>query len=107
MEVAIPYGDSAMQCHIPDGVTVAVLTPESQMYVHREEGVNLVARAMSNPIDAPPLRTLAKGTDRVVIIASDHTRPVGDTNYGTYFAAPPGYFCQRCRASYHAAADGL
>ena len=76
MEVAIPYGDSAMQCHIPEGVTVAVLTPEGQMHVHREEGVNLVARAMSNPIDAPPLRTLAKGTDRVVIIASDHTRPV-------------------------------
>jgi len=36
----------------------------------------LVRRALENPIGTPKLRDMAKGKEKVVIIASDHTRPV-------------------------------
>ncbi|MEE1200988.1 MAG: lactate racemase domain-containing protein, partial [Christensenellales bacterium] len=39
-------------------------------------GIELVREALANPVGAPKLSELSAGKDRVVIIASDHTRPV-------------------------------
>ena len=36
----------------------------------------LVRQALANPIGSAPLRELAKGKDKVVVITSDHTRPL-------------------------------
>lgn len=36
----------------------------------------LVKNAMETPVGLPKLSELSKGKDKVVIIASDHTRPV-------------------------------
>jgi nickel-dependent lactate racemase len=45
-------------------------------YRPREDQGSLVEAALANPMGTAPLRVLARGRDRVVFIASDHTRPV-------------------------------
>lgn len=74
--VHIPYGKSPMAVNIPEERLVAIL--ESRAHDYRPEAgeEQLVRRALENPIASPRLRDLARGRDKIVIIASDHTRPV-------------------------------
>ena len=53
-----------------------MLTSKIEEYQPEAGEVELVKRAMANPVGSEPLCELAKGKKKVVIIASDHTRPV-------------------------------
>ncbi len=44
----------------------------------------IVEQSLNNPIGSKSLEELAKGKKNIVIISSDHTRPVPLTNYYTY-----------------------
>lgn len=73
MKVSIPYGRAALEAEIDDarlnGVYVSSLPPPP-------DGAACVRAALDAPIGSPRLEELAKGRRRVVVIASDHTRPV-------------------------------
>lgn len=76
MKMTIPYHKSGMEIEIPDKNFVGKMeTDPSGM---RMEGTQeeIVERALDNVIGSPKLEELVKGKKRMVIISSDHTRPV-------------------------------
>lgn len=73
--VAFPYGKEKLSYSFGDELC-AVLEPSINEYVPEADGAELVRRAMDAPIGSQKLSELAKGKKKVVIIASDHTRPV-------------------------------
>ena len=76
MKVSIPYGRSALSCEIPDDRLKGVLYSRAHNYRADVPEIGLVRDALRAPIGTPLLRDLAKGKRRIVIITSDHTRPV-------------------------------
>lgn len=74
--VYFPYGDRQL-CHdFAQGELSAVLTSSIEEYDPGADGASLVAAALDAPIGSPPLEKLAEGCRSIVLIASDHTRPV-------------------------------
>ena len=71
-----PYGKEKLTCTIAEKQLVGVLTSQIGEYVPAASPAELVKKALINPIGSPSLTELAKGKKNVVIIASDHTRPV-------------------------------
>lgn len=71
-----PYGKEKLICTLPQAQLAGVLTSQIGEYVPQATPAELVKQAMQNPIGTPSLTELAKGKKNVVIIASDHTRPV-------------------------------
>ena len=59
-----------------DSELAGVLVSSIEEYEPEASEVELVEAALREPIDSPSLCELAKGKNKVVIIASDHTRPV-------------------------------
>lgn len=74
--VQFPYGKEFLSCDLPEDTLLDVLQPKIHHYTPDASEEGLVERAMENPIGTLPLWELAKGKRNVVIIASDHTRPV-------------------------------
>lgn len=75
-EVLFPYGKEKLSYSFDERELVGVLEPSLSECIPEADGEELVRRAMENPVSSPKLSELAKGKSRVVIIASDHTRPV-------------------------------
>ena len=73
--VAFPYGKEKLSYTFGDELC-AVLEPSINEYAPEADGAELVRRAMAAPIGSQKLSELARGKKKVVIIASDHTRPV-------------------------------
>lgn len=72
----LPYYKGHIDCNIPDELVAAVLTSKTEDYVPEKSESDLVRDALVNPISSLPLCELAKDKKHVVIISSDHTRPV-------------------------------
>lgn len=75
-EVAFHYGKGKIDHSFKDEELIGVLESSINEYNPEYNGEELVIRAMEAPIGTKPLYELAKGKNKVVIIASDHTRPV-------------------------------
>ncbi len=75
-ELTFPYGKERLSCSLAEDELVGVLTSAIEEYVPEADEVELVHRAMQTPIESKRLSELAVGRQNVVIIASDHTRPV-------------------------------
>ena len=73
MIIELPYGRGTIKADIPDGRIKAVIRSRIDLQPVRPDAV---AEAMAHPIGTPGLEELARGRNKVVIIASDHTRPV-------------------------------
>ena len=71
-----PFGKTKLGLELPDARRRAVLTSSLHKYTPEADGETLVRRAMENPIGTPPLAELARGKQKVVIIARGPTRPV-------------------------------
>ncbi len=76
MLIQIPYGNGFIQADIPDERATGIIQSELDNYLPDMEEQDLINRAMDNPIGTKRLYQLAKGCNKIVIIASDHTRPV-------------------------------
>ncbi|MDR1379592.1 MAG: nickel-dependent lactate racemase, partial [Synergistaceae bacterium] len=76
MKISVPYGKSAIICEIPEERLRGVLYSRAHDYKAKATESSLVREALGAPTGSPPLRELVKGKKRVVIITSDHTRPV-------------------------------
>ncbi|MBO6093623.1 MAG: nickel-dependent lactate racemase [Oscillospiraceae bacterium] len=75
-EVKFPYGKEFLSLNIPEDRYAGTLVSQMHHYVAQKSPVELVNDAMANPIGTPKLSVMAEGKKKVVLIASDHTRPV-------------------------------
>ncbi len=75
-DVLFCYGKGKMKGSFEDGRLVGVLESHLHDYIPTDTEENLVKYAFENPIGSPKLSELVKDKKNVVIIASDHTRPV-------------------------------
>jgi len=75
-QIKFPYGKDKFTGTFQEETLAGVLTSRMGEYVPKGTGEELVEAAMASPIGTPHLRELAKGKKKIVIIASDHTRPV-------------------------------
>jgi len=73
---ALPFGKDKISVSIPNEQIKAVLTSKIHSYSPLGSEEQLVADALANPIESQRLSELAKGKQNIVIICSDHTRPV-------------------------------
>ena len=73
MQILFPYGKTHVTYDFED---VNVLTSSIETHEPKMSQQELVNAAMAAPEGGSTLRELAKGKSRVVLIASDHTRPV-------------------------------
>lgn len=72
--VRIPYGQGMLALHVAASHTPEVLRANVPKTV--AGGCYLVKQALKSPIGTLPLNELAKGKQKIVILCSDHTRPV-------------------------------
>ena len=75
-EILFPYGKTKLAHTFDEKELMGVLTTELEKYIPQGSPRELVEQALQNPIGAPSLQELARGKENIVIIASDHTRPV-------------------------------
>ena len=76
MLISIPYGRTHLSADIPDERIRGVLRSRLESYTPPMGESELVETALRFPIRSKPLETLARGKENIVLIASDHTRPV-------------------------------
>lgn len=74
--VKFPYGKEKLSLEIADEKLNGVLVSKLHDYHTDKTQEELVLEAMANPVGSEKLCDLAVGKKNVVIIASDHTRPV-------------------------------
>jgi nickel-dependent lactate racemase len=75
-EVIFPYGRQKVSYLFDENELKGVLTSSIEEYKPKMGEAELVKEAMQNPIGSRRLSEMAKGKKNIVIIASDHTRPV-------------------------------
>lgn len=76
MKTNIPYHKTHIQIEIPDKNFVCSLVSHSENYKRNGSEQEIVERALDNPIGSKSLEELVQGKRCMVIISSDHTRPV-------------------------------
>ncbi|MCF7933596.1 MAG: nickel-dependent lactate racemase [Spirochaetia bacterium] len=72
----IKYDKGVIDVDIPEENLQEILIPREMVQAAERSEAQIVEEALTHPIDSEPLSVLAAGKQRVVIITSDHTRPV-------------------------------
>ena len=75
-EIQMPYYTGTLPLHVEEKNLTAVLTAKIHQFVPEQGETELVRAALQAPIGTPPLRELAQGKRKVVVVTSDHTRAV-------------------------------
>lgn len=75
-KITFPYGKETMTAEIPEARLRGILVSSLHGYKAEKDGAVLVREALENPVGSPRLSILAENKKKIVIIASDHTRPV-------------------------------
>ena len=75
-KLSLPFYKGHIECNIPDEKIKAVLVSKAEEYLVSASETEIVRKALENPISSVRLSELAKDKKHVVIISSDHTRPV-------------------------------
>ncbi|MBU3160398.1 nickel-dependent lactate racemase [Clostridium frigoris] len=75
-KVKIPYSKRFLEVEIPDRNLLAILESKAHAYKVESTQEDIVNKALDNPIGSPKLEELVKGKKNLVLITSDHTRPV-------------------------------
>ena len=76
MEIRFPYGKDHLSYDFSGEKLLGTLTSSIHGYKAKADGETLVREAMANPYGSVKLSELARGKNKIVLIASDHTRPV-------------------------------
>ncbi len=74
--ISIPYSRENITINVPDKNIVGIFTPEKLNIDINFSQEQLVKNALDNPIASEKLEVLSSGKKNIVIITSDHTRPV-------------------------------
>ena len=75
-EMNVPYDKGTMKISLPEKNLAGVLEGKQSKYTTELSEKELVEQSLDNPIGSKSLEELAKGKKDIVIISSDHTRPV-------------------------------
>lgn len=76
INIQFPYGKKTISHEFDDSELSAVLTSSIHSFCPESDEASIVRAALEEPASAERLCELAKGKNNIVIIASDHTRPV-------------------------------
>ena len=76
MQISLPYGKQTLDLSVEDKNLLGILRSDIHNYRAPKSASELVREALENPIGTPRLCEMAKDKQNVVIISSDHTRPV-------------------------------
>ncbi|HHV60332.1 MAG TPA: nickel-dependent lactate racemase [Clostridiaceae bacterium] len=76
ISIELPYGKSKVDFMVPKSRLTGILNSQLNKYKPPLDDSQLVRKAMENPIGTKKLEELAVDKNNIVIIASDHTRPV-------------------------------
>ncbi len=72
----LPYYTGHLELEVPDERLAGVLVSRSEEFSPKLSQTELVEEALAHPIGSERLSALAAGKKHIVIISSDHTRPV-------------------------------
>jgi len=75
-KIKLPYGKKNINIDIPEDRIESILVSKVNKYSTKESEKEIVKKALANPIETPRLCDLSHSKKRIVIISSDHTRPV-------------------------------
>ena len=75
-EILFPYGKEKLSYTFDEKELSGILTSSIEEYKPEFDETTLVRKALEEPVGSARLSELAKGKNNIVIIASDHTRPV-------------------------------
>jgi nickel-dependent lactate racemase len=75
-KVKLPYGKKSITIDIPEDRLEGILVSKVNKYSTQESEEDIVKKAIINPIGVPRLKDLARDKKKIVVISSDHTRPV-------------------------------
>jgi nickel-dependent lactate racemase len=75
-KILLPYGKEFLSYDISDSRFKGELVSLMHHYKAAKNQEELVREALEHPVGTPPLRKIAEGKKKAVLIASDHTRPV-------------------------------
>ena len=75
-EFKLPYGKEKLTLKVEEEHLGGVLVSKIHEYKAGKIGSKLVQDALENPIGTPRLKDMAEGKNKIVVISSDHTRPV-------------------------------
>jgi len=75
-EIELPCGESSLTVRIPVRNIICVLNRQEAPGLANES--EAITQALRSPIASPPLRDLVRPGDKVVVIATDNTRPCPD-----------------------------
>jgi nickel-dependent lactate racemase len=76
MKFLLPYDKKQIPVEIDDKNLAGTLVSKVEDFNPGMSQEQLVEASLDNPIGSPKLEELAKGKKNIVIISSDHTRPV-------------------------------
>jgi nickel-dependent lactate racemase len=76
MKIKLPYGKSFIEAEVEDSRVEAELESGMSSYAAPLTQKDEVRRALENPIASRKLRELARDAKNILVITSDHTRPV-------------------------------
>lgn len=76
MNIQIPYGRKNIMLVLSEKARANVVSCRLDSYKTEMSETELVAKALNEPIGSKKLSELSRGKKNIVIIASDHTRPV-------------------------------
>lgn len=76
MKVELPYGRTKIEIDLPDTQVQTIMHSKLDEYEPELSEEELVDFALQHPIGSPSLQELSVGKEKVVLICSDHTRPV-------------------------------
>jgi len=74
--VKLPYGKKSINIDIPEDRLEDILVSKVNKYSTKESEEEIVKKAIINSVGVPRLKELAQDKKKIVIISSDHTRPV-------------------------------
>ena len=76
MKLLLPYDRTHIPIEIDDRNFAGLLESKVESYLPEKSPAELVEASLDHPVGSPGLEELAKGKKNIVIISSDHTRPL-------------------------------
>lgn len=76
VEIKLPYDKQMITASIPDKNFAGLLESQAENFHNPLSEEETVEKSLDNPIGSQSLEELAKGKKNIVLISSDHTRPV-------------------------------
>lgn len=74
--ISLPYGTGEISAQVEESQLLGIVQSQLEEYEAEKSPKELLCQAMENPIGTSRLEKLAKGKKKVVVLCSDHTRPV-------------------------------